>query len=502
MTAIAAAPCGCASCQGSNLRGLERTRFFSRQIVTPEDLTQDQIYFREKAKRHNRMLHGWGVVCGACVRRGKTDCEVVIEPGYLLGPHGDEIVIDRDTVVDICKLGTGELDGCCGDELDPWCSDGRSNCAQGTVFLAVKYSECKSRPVRGGGACGCGCDEGDCEFSRIRDSYTIKLLRELPAGYTTPMNPPAWGTLDPCRRPTNARGCPPCPEDPWVILADIALDANCKVLSVSCFTHRRYVVSFAEMYFACTPSATGTFVGATTMTKTSNIQTMRMLSLATGTGMLVDAAGLQTGEAPRAMVALTRGDGTTVMLPAFFSVERGSTVSDLLDREGAREYYDPASDRLFTLREIYKNANVPVSAKISSTAAALSPLEGQVFDAAAPARTPANPAGDADVAALRERLRDTLDPSALAGVTSEDDAIDLPATSLAGVSATSALGKRLGELSIRDVVSMTSDAFIAHVTEGASTRQRRDIAKQAAEVWERAQRLSAYKPESGRTDDS
>src|SRR6187397_1696336 len=128
--------CGCGQsaaspCDATSTTALERTRFFAGQILGPDDLTQDQMYFREKHRRHNRLLHGWGVVCGACVRRGNTECEVIIEPGYILGPFGDEIVIDRDTVVDICKLGTGELDGCCGDELDPWCTNGRSNCAQG-----------------------------------------------------------------------------------------------------------------------------------------------------------------------------------------------------------------------------------------------------------------------------------------------------------------------------------------------------------------------------------
>ncbi|MEO5817972.1 MAG: hypothetical protein ABIT20_22075 [Gemmatimonadaceae bacterium] len=500
MTAIAAVPC--TSCQGGDLRGLERTRFFSRQIVTPDDLTQDQIYFREKSKRHNRMMHGWGVVCGACVRPGTTDCEVIIEPGYIMGPFGDEIVIDHDTVIDICKLGTGEQDGCCGDELDPWCSDTKGKCARGTLYLAVKYSECKSRPVRGGGGCGCGCDEGDCEFSRIRDSYTIKLLRDLPAGYTTPMTAPSFAMIDPCRRPRNARGCPPCPDDPWVILADISVDDNCKVRNVNCFTHRRYVVSFAELFFACSGGATapGATLGAK-LTTTAVTDAMRMMSMMSGTTNLVDTAGSLSGQAPRAMVTLSRADGSTTMLPAFFTVESGSTVADLLEREGDRAYYDPATDRTFTLREIYKAAGVTGSSRLAGTVAALSPLEGRVFDSLAPAVV--GTTGNAkDVAAVRDRLRDTIDAAALAGVETDDDAAALPATSLAGVSKTSALGKRLAKLSIADVGAMTNDAFVAHATKGATTRQKKQIADQAADVWTRAQLLtSAYAPEPHADDE-
>ncbi len=112
------------TCQTSDSVGMERTRFFPRQLVTPDDLTQDQIYFREKMRRHNRLLHGWGVVCGARVRQGQEDCEIIIEPGYILGPFGDEIMIDQEVVVDLCRESLdGNAVSPCGDALDPWCSD-------------------------------------------------------------------------------------------------------------------------------------------------------------------------------------------------------------------------------------------------------------------------------------------------------------------------------------------------------------------------------------------
>jgi hypothetical protein len=43
---------------------LERVKYFSRQLLTADDMTADQDYFRNKMRRHNRYLHGWGVVCG------------------------------------------------------------------------------------------------------------------------------------------------------------------------------------------------------------------------------------------------------------------------------------------------------------------------------------------------------------------------------------------------------------------------------------------------------
>jgi hypothetical protein len=75
----------CRDCSSGNVVSLERTRFFPRQLVAPDDLTQDQVYFREKLRRPNRFLHGWGIVCGATVTHGEG-CTAVIAPGYILGP--------------------------------------------------------------------------------------------------------------------------------------------------------------------------------------------------------------------------------------------------------------------------------------------------------------------------------------------------------------------------------------------------------------------------------
>ena len=62
-SATLAAPCGCGcgdhdGCNCSDPVGLERTRFFARMLVGPDELTQDQTWVRDKLRRHNRLLHG------------------------------------------------------------------------------------------------------------------------------------------------------------------------------------------------------------------------------------------------------------------------------------------------------------------------------------------------------------------------------------------------------------------------------------------------------------
>jgi len=230
--------------------GLERTHFFPRQLVTAPDLTQDQDYFREKHRRHNRLLHGWGVVCGARCKRGSGECEIVIEPGYILGPFGDEITIDREVTIDVCKQDLdGNVAGPCGQPTDPWCSNVRIDRSAGDkLYIAVRYAECQDRPVRVISG-GCGCEQGECEYSRIRDSYTIRVLPKLPSTYTDPMQPSDMRTIWECIQ--CGRPCSACPTEPWVILADVTLKTDGNIGFIDCFAHRRYVASLADFYFTC-----------------------------------------------------------------------------------------------------------------------------------------------------------------------------------------------------------------------------------------------------------
>jgi hypothetical protein len=70
---------------------LQRLRFFTGQALTVEGLILEQDYFLEKLKRHNRTLHGFGIVSGLRVtmKRGA----VIVAPGLALDCEGNELVI-------------------------------------------------------------------------------------------------------------------------------------------------------------------------------------------------------------------------------------------------------------------------------------------------------------------------------------------------------------------------------------------------------------------------
>ena len=131
---------------------LERPRFYPRQLVTPEILTLGHDYLRHKQRLHNRLLHGWGVVCGLMVcpapagdKASYEPWKVVVKPGYAFGPHGDGILVDCDSVVDL-RTPAGKADAGCGEPAaDPWCArgghPGRHLCGTGRRNVAARGNQ-------------------------------------------------------------------------------------------------------------------------------------------------------------------------------------------------------------------------------------------------------------------------------------------------------------------------------------------------------------------------
>lgn len=225
---------------------LERVRFFQRQLVTAADLNQMQDYHRAQNRRHNRMMHGWGVVCGCDVEPAPGDYMVTVQPGYVLGPQGDEIVVDGPLVIDLRRESLdGNAAGSCADQSDPWCSGIQVARSLGApLYLAVAYAECPSRPVRLQPA-GCGCEDGQCEYSRIRDGFAIRVLDALPASHAGLANKPP--NVFSCPQP-----CPDCITEPWVVLAQIILKGKTITpKEIDNVTFRRYAVSFANVWHWC-----------------------------------------------------------------------------------------------------------------------------------------------------------------------------------------------------------------------------------------------------------
>ena len=156
---------------------IERPRYFFGQLLTADEFTQEQDYHREKARRHNRTLHGWGIVSGLEVGKGRAGA-VTINPGNALDPYGEEIVVERKVVV---PLGVRYPDGnsvapCAAEQRAPRPSIAVKRPVGKPLHVAIRYAECLLRPVtvldQGGGE--------TVKYSRTGESFAVEILTALP----------------------------------------------------------------------------------------------------------------------------------------------------------------------------------------------------------------------------------------------------------------------------------------------------------------------------------
>jgi len=200
--------CKCADAHEHDVvaSSLERVRYFPRQLLTADDMRVEQEYFRERQRRHNRFLHGWGVVCGLEVLPDPATGAMAVKvcAGYALGPWGDEIFVEESTPFDLtyCARRASE-------ECKPAGVIALPAGAPQILQIKIRYVECASRPMRTLPA-GCGCDDTACEYSRTRDGFEIQcFLKPTPAPASTPLK------VDPAMP-----ACLPCPPDSWLLLAE------------------------------------------------------------------------------------------------------------------------------------------------------------------------------------------------------------------------------------------------------------------------------------------
>lgn len=125
---------------------LTRNRYFSGRLLGAEDFQLEQDYFRERLRRHNRALHGTGIVCGLEVSvrpDGGGGDQIVVQPGFAITPQGEEIEVMCEASASLPQTGN-----------------------QLSVMLTL--AERFTRPVPALG------DE-QVQFARIEESFTLHL---------------------------------------------------------------------------------------------------------------------------------------------------------------------------------------------------------------------------------------------------------------------------------------------------------------------------------------
>jgi hypothetical protein len=213
--------CCCPACVG--LECLDRTRFFSGQLLTEADLNNEQSYWLAKGRLHNRLLHGWGVVCGMQVVCSECDGWVTVKPGYAIDPCGNDIIVCSEQAFNVikaiqaCCIPTKPTGKCsplrsappanCQDALQTWCitieyEEQASRMVAPLKQATPKSGSCSCGSTKGG--CGCGCGGGAKNGNGSSHGSSVKCSCSVPTQTTTAV---PTGACEPTRINEGFRLC-------------------------------------------------------------------------------------------------------------------------------------------------------------------------------------------------------------------------------------------------------------------------------------------------------
>lgn len=85
---------------------LIRNRYYTGKLLSAADFEQEQQYLRTKHRRHNRLLHGVGIVSGLDVSvetlHAGEEPVVVVSPGVAISQEGEELLLCERATSDPC----------------------------------------------------------------------------------------------------------------------------------------------------------------------------------------------------------------------------------------------------------------------------------------------------------------------------------------------------------------------------------------------------------------
>jgi hypothetical protein len=167
-----------ATSSDTDVKTFARNRYHHGQLLTDQSFLLEQHYFKEKIWLGNRLITGYGVVCGLDVRLGDDRVSVYVTPGFAIDKRGREIVVPVDTAPlplprrkEEEGAGQGEKGG--SGEKDDERYEHRPDPEDEFVHVLICFKECLSDP-QPLAVSECGCEES-CAPTVVRERYTVIL---------------------------------------------------------------------------------------------------------------------------------------------------------------------------------------------------------------------------------------------------------------------------------------------------------------------------------------
>lgn len=187
-----------------------RNRYFYGKLLDVFHFEMEQNYFNDKRQLLNRLISGYGVVCGLNVTLGSDGNSVVVSPGVAIDKCGREIIVCQPSDPfplppplpvsppasgqapaggAIPTTGNTAAPGVAGGQppagTNPTMNNGDCNDTGVYKHLCICYHECLTDPSP---ALGGDCDtQAICTPGSIREKYCLKLCdgRLCPASTTS-----------------------------------------------------------------------------------------------------------------------------------------------------------------------------------------------------------------------------------------------------------------------------------------------------------------------------
>lgn len=162
----------CSDNKHCDYNNFKRAKYFHGMLMTDRDFTEEQRYHIEKRKLHNRMLHGWGVVCGLKMTAKDDNKSIIVDTGLALDCKGNEIfVCGKYEIKDFIKniyTSAQSSDGECGSDIT----------TENKWYVVIRYCEKATDPTLVHAAATSECTEKACDSSRTQEGFCFDICKE------------------------------------------------------------------------------------------------------------------------------------------------------------------------------------------------------------------------------------------------------------------------------------------------------------------------------------
>lgn len=149
----------------------KRVKYSMGLVLGVDEFEQEQTYFLERDRLQNRMLHGYGTVCG--LRLTAAGTKITVEPGLAVDPLGREVRVTPDQCADLKSWldvqqnrdAVIKQHGARPDNLD--------------LYVVLCYQECETDKVPVPGA-PCRSQEESIAPSRVTESFRLQFALTPP----------------------------------------------------------------------------------------------------------------------------------------------------------------------------------------------------------------------------------------------------------------------------------------------------------------------------------